>query len=82
MAIFCSFRLFSHRFELVEWVAPAELNGDVACTMTDVGQSRHLGCEPISSGLHPTPDMSPRRFDPATGYQRAASCARIKHLFT
>jgi hypothetical protein len=52
MAIFCSFRLFSHRFELVEWVAPAELNGDVACTMTDVGQSRHLGCEPISSGLH------------------------------
>ena len=29
--------------------------------MSLVAQSLHFGCEPVTSGLHPTPDMSPRR---------------------
>jgi hypothetical protein len=26
-----------------------------------LGQSRHFGCVPVTSGLHPAPDMSLRR---------------------
>jgi hypothetical protein len=29
--------------------------------MTVVGQSRHFDRAPLTSGLHPIPDMSPRR---------------------
>jgi hypothetical protein len=30
-------------------------------SMSEVGQSRHFGCVPVTSGLHPTTDMSLRR---------------------
>jgi hypothetical protein len=28
---------------------------------SEMGQSRHFGCVLVTSGLHPTPDMSLRR---------------------
>jgi hypothetical protein len=30
--------------------------------MPEKCQSRRFGCEPVTSGLHPTPDASPRRY--------------------
>jgi hypothetical protein len=46
--------------EVISHFQPAKGVGLLRRGNVALGQSRHSGCEPVTSALHPTPDKSPR----------------------